>query len=546
MLDRDQDSPSFMARSAVAEVIDLQRRIFERQRKAIESEVTYHTRGFARYRNEYRRAVSGYVHESGFGAMCDAIVEARVAYVADYHTLRLAQKTLLTIIRSVMHQEDNICLCVEFVSQKHQGHLDRFMEGKISEETFLRRIRYREQWPYDIWPNFRPVFELAAEQGFPVVAIDSDSSITLPNRDRLAAARIARAALDYPDSTIIVSAGQMHMAPSHLPAKVDLAFIKAGLDSPDDVIVYQNAEEIYWQLAREGREEAEVVLVAPGQYCVNNTPPLVQQLSYLHWVHFDEELIEYTELDRTVRALIVDLARYLNLKPGDAAGQVRVLMPADLDLMEVLNDAGVSDAEKRQVIRQAEAQESVCVPSIGLIYLATLSVNHAAEEAGHYLKHVVSGGREPQSPRDAFYFMVLNEACAFFGSKVINPKRKADHTGRLRTMVARARKKASPDPGDLAAAFALEHLSWERGERSRQGALKGAEALADPAVFNAAAHLLGYVLGDRLYYGLTDGVVPKALIRDLFLAPLDGDGEAMSTYLEISSEVRDVKIPRRI
>ena len=49
-------------------------------------------------------------------------------------------------------------------------------------------------------------------------------------------------------------------------------------------------------LAGEGREEVEVVQVGTEEYCVNNTPPLVQQLSYLHWIHYDEEVLEYTEL----------------------------------------------------------------------------------------------------------------------------------------------------------------------------------------------------------------------------------------------------------
>ncbi len=545
-MDYDRERPSIMARAAVTEVIDLQRRIFERQRKLIESTVTHQTRGFARYRNEYRRAVSGYMHESGFGAMCDAIAEAKVAFVADYHTLRLAQKTLVTIMRSVMHQEDNICLCMEFVDERHQQDLDKYMEGRISEKTFLKRIRYHEQWPYDIWPNFRPIFELAAERGFPVIAIDSDSSLPLPRRDTLAAKKIARAAVDYPDATIFVYSGQMHMAPSHMPAKVDLAFIKEGLDAPERVIVYQNAEEIYWQLAREGSEEVEVVQVAPQEYCVNNTPPLVQQLSYLHWVHFDEELIEYTQLERTVRSLITDLARYLRLRPGDAASRVRVLMPADLDLIDFLNEAEVAEPEKQKIIQQAEAQQSACVPSLELVYLATLSVNHAAEEAAHYLKHVVSGGTEPDNPRDQFYYVVLNEACAFFGSKIINPKRKADHPGRLRTMVAKTRKSKTAGPEEMAARFVLEHIARERGTTRSDSPMKSASALADPAGFNAAAHMLGYILGDRLYYGLMEGTIPKKLIRKLYVSPLDGEGEAVATYLELSELVRDVKMPRRI
>jgi hypothetical protein len=543
--DEENLRPSVMARRAVSEVISLQRRIFERQRKLIESREAHQTRGFARYRNEYRRAVSGYIAESGWGALCDAVADTRVAYVADYHTLRLAQKTFVKLIRAVMQQVDNLCLAVEFVHERHQRELDRYLMGEILESTFLRRIHYKDQWPYDIWPNFKPIFDLASEHGLPMVAIDTDSDLPLPERDRRAAARIAKAAVDHPYANIMIYTGQMHVAPPHLPAKVDLALIKAGQEAPERVIVYQNAEEIYWQLAGEGREEVEVVQVAPDEYCVNNTPPLVQQLSYLHWIHYDEEVLEYTELEQTVRSLLKNLARYLGLKIGRAADKVRVLMPGDLDLMDLLEDGGLDEREKRQVLRHAEAEESACVPKLGLIYLATLSVNHAAEEAAHYLRHLVAGDGEPEEPQDLFYFLALNEALAFFGSKVINPKRKADHQGRLRAIVARARKRRGKrQPEDLAAELVLEHLSWERGQMTRK--LKGARHLENPAVFNAAAHMLGYILGDRLYYALTDGVISKAAIRDLFVAPLDDEGEAVSAYFGVSAKVRGVRIPRRI
>jgi hypothetical protein len=546
MREDEYDRPSLMGRRAVKEMIALQRRIFERQRRLIESRESHENRGFTRYRNEYRRAVAGYIAESGFGALCDAIAASRVAYVADYHTLKLAQKTFVKIVRGVMHQVESICLAMEFVPAEHQQHLDRFIEGRVPARTFLKRIRYEKQWPYDIWPGFEPIFDLARERGFPVVAIDDDPGLPLAERDRRAAQRIAAAAMAYPDSTILVYAGQMHLAPSHLPAKVDLAFIQAGLPAPERVIVYQNAEEIYWQLAAEGREEVEVVKVAPDAWCVNNTPPLVQQLSYLHWIHFDSELIEYTELERTVRALVRDLARYLKFDLGAATEEVRVMMVADLELMDALEDSELTENEKRRFIRQVEAEESAYVPALNTIYLATLSVNHAAEEAAHYVKQVASGAREPGDHRDFFYYLVLNEACAFFGSKVVNPKRKADHEGKLRSMTAAARAKGEWGADEQAARLALEHLAWERGGKAGAGALKHAADLAEPDVFNAAVHLLGYIVGDKLYYGLTDGVIAKPLIRELFLDPLDAPGQAFSTYLSLVERLREVRIPRRI
>jgi len=92
---------------------------------------------------------------------------------------------------------------------------------------------------------------------------------------------------------------------------------------------------------------------------------------------------------------------------------------------------------------------------------------------------------------------------------------------------------------------ALEHLAWERGARRGRRFKSGAK-LKRPAVFDGAAHLLGYVLGDLLYYGLTDGVIAKAAIRDLFAARLDGEGEALAAYLDLSEKLRGVRLPRRI
>ena len=75
-MDNNNKKPSAMARRAVAEMIDVQRHIFNKQRKIIEANEAHSTRGFSRYRNEYRNSVSGYIDESGFGALCDAIAQA--------------------------------------------------------------------------------------------------------------------------------------------------------------------------------------------------------------------------------------------------------------------------------------------------------------------------------------------------------------------------------------------------------------------------------------------------------------------------------------
>ena len=538
-------TPPESGRHAVTEMIALQRRIFEKQRRIIEAREAHLSPGFHKYRNEYRKAVSGFVSPSGFGALCDAIAASRTAYVADYHTLRLSQRTFVKLIRGIMPQVDHICLCLELVPIRHQDTLDRFLEGRISEKTFLKRIEYRKHWPYDIWPHFKPIFDLAAEQGFVIIALDSNPSLSLKKRDQLAAEQIAAAARRFPDALLLSLTGQMHTAPSHLPAAVDRAFVKAGMPVPERVIVYQNAEEIYWQLAEERKEGLEVVRVDDQSFCVNNTPPLVQQLSYLHWVQADSETMEFDEAEGTVRSLIQTLGTFLNLPWAEAARTVRVLIPGDLDLMSVVEEGNLTAFEKQQLLLSVKARQSVCIAKLSAVYLAGLSLNHAAEESAHFLKHTVSRGTVPKELRDRFYYFTLNEACGFLGSKIINPKRKTDHEGKLRKIAAAFRVENSRGTAEARGAlFALEHIALET--RGRPLSTKAATLLRDPAVFHAASHILGYILGDRLYYALTGGTVSKKHIKKLFAHPLDGPRVAQEEYFRIAERVRSVEMPRRI
>jgi hypothetical protein len=527
------------------EMISFQRKIFERQRRMIEADEAHLSKGFTRYRNEYRRSVLGYVSPSGFGALCDAVASSKTAYIADYHTLKLAQRTFLKIIRGIMTQVDQICLCMEFVPISGQEIVNRFLERRISEQTFLKRIEYRKHWPYDIWPNFKPIFDLALEQGFPVVALDSDPSLPLKKRDDLAAEQIVRASRRFPDALLLSFVGQMHVAPSHLPESVDRAFIRASMPSPSGVIVYQNAEEIYWQLAEERREEIEVVRVDDRSFCVNNTPPLVQQLSYLHWIQAAGDIMEFNEQETAVRALIRNLGTFLDLPWEEAAASVRVFLAGDLDVKSLLSSQKLKRLEKHYVVMRLKINHSAYIQRLNTIYLETLSVNHAADESARYLKQFISKAVIPVDLRDRFYFYILNDACGFLGSKIINPKRKTDHEGKLRKIVASMDKDKSRGTSDeLSAEFVLTHIALER--RNKPLPAKSAALLKDPMVFHRAAHILGCILGDRLYYGLTSGIVSKASLKSLFLDPLDAPGKALNVYLTILRQVREVEMPRRI
>jgi hypothetical protein len=237
------------------------------------------------------------------------------------------------------------------------------------------------------------------------------------------------------------------------------------------------------------------------------------------------------------------VARFLRLDNADFRAeceQVSVYTAGDLSFLGSLPGRGFSRVEIGQIERQILSRESYYIPRARIAYLANLSVNHAAEEATHFLRNVVSGaGDEPRGLIDAFYARTLEEAYAFCGSKIVNPRRKCPHAPELERLAR------GPDRflGEVAR-FVLDHLRIERGEMGRESLRKLYSR--GPELFNAVTHSLGYMLGEKLYYALATGRMLKPEVRQLFLDPLSDEGDALLTYLDLAKRLRNVRIPKRV
>jgi hypothetical protein len=137
---------------------------------------------------------------------------------------------------------------------------------------------------------------------------------------------------------------------------------------------------------------------------------------------------------------------------------------------------------------------------------------------------------------DGFYARALEEALAFFGSKLVNPRRKAPHPSTLEH-----RRRASSEAERRVARLVLAHLALERGRRD--GAWGQLLAGADAAALNDVTHALGYMLGEKLWRAHVDGLLSKDEVRRLFVAPLEGDGVAAGRYFELSALLSSIEVP---
>jgi hypothetical protein len=511
------------------DVVSMHREIFRQNRERINASVTGYTAAFRGYEARYEAGVRTYRRRVRPRVLHAALAATEIAYVGDYHPLARAQRGFLDLVRAAMARRE-VTLALEYVRGSEQPALDAYLAGKLQAEAFLARVDAGRNWPRLAWPGFRPILELARDARIPVVGIDSASrgQNSLERRDAFAAQRIAAA---MSDRLMLVLVGELHVAPQHLPRAVDRACGRAL----GAVVVYQNCEEIYWQLEARGLEHStDLVALDRQRYCLINTAPIVAQQAYLNWLEPDDDGLD-APADQ-LRDFGDRIARFFKLDVGDAMEDLEVATVVDLGFLRRLQRrADFSDWDLQRIHAQILSEESYFIPRARMVYLGTLSVNHAAEEATHYLRDCCCSPHEPRLLVDAFYARVLEEAIGFLGSKVINHRRKSPSLARLRTLAR------GDDPFERQVArLVLKHVRVAAGKRVR--------ALAeiyecDADLFNAVTHVIGYQLGDQLYYALLANVIDQDSARELFYDPFAGEGEALATYLYLQRKVQSVVVP---
>lgn len=496
----------------------LQRSLFKHQARQIAQQVQGVSAHFRAYQRRYATATRGYRKVIPLSEVDARIAKADLVYVGDYHTLRMAQQAYLALLKSALSSGRRVVLALEFVETRHQASLDSFLAGKLSEKAFLTRIGHPYRGPFDIWPGFAPILELARRRKLEVIAIDRRASgpRSLELRDDAAARPIARASRAADRPLVLALVGQFHVAPRHLPRKVEALL---GDLERESLVVYQNAEGVYWSLARTGRvETTRAVELSENELCLVNTSPVVCQRSFLDYVEAEagDAPIDESGIALTFRHLARGIGRFTGLKVGAAVDQVLVLSAGDLNVIERLQKrARFTAAELKHLEQHVLSLESAWIPRARAVWLASLSLNHAAEEAAHFVRHLCVGDamERPRSRTDMFWARCLEEALGFFGSRLVNPKRRC-------TQLDEWTWHFESGNGELkrVAAFTLA-ISTALGDGL--GAAQKMVPTSSLPLLNGVSHALGYLLGDALAQAYARKAISAADVRALFRDPFE-------------------------
>ncbi len=537
-----------VALSPREELIQIQKKVFRKNQKIIEESILVSELGFARYERNYLRRLEKIREVATAQDLKLALGEAQWIYMGDYHTNRQSQRALLRILKMMITQTDQFVLCLEFLQKRHQPYVDKFLRGKISLNTFLKRINLRKHFYFDLWENFEPIFDFARYYQLDLYGIESAPlGAGLKKRDKAMAENIAEIAQKNSEFKILAFVGDLHIAPENLPAKVRKT-VGEEYSKGKELFLYQNSEKIYFQLAEQHLEDkVEVVRIDDNSFCLMNTPPIVWQQSYLNWLENEEGEIDYQDPKHSFLELAQNIAGFLDIKLPRSKDEVEVFTCGDLSFLERLKDDPDFTLKERKIIkRQVELSESYYIPKHKWVYLANVSLNHAAEEASHFIRHLVAGDEFPRNSEDAFYANVLHEAIGFFGSKFINHKRKCLREKDFKSLMEYFKKVRVPR--DRTFELEIAHSVIEVKKLERKG-----RPIADPKamhrhhdLFFGVSHALGYMLGEMLYHAMIQEKLSKQEARALFEDPFSKPGEPFQVYMGLMKRFSKIALPHRL
>ena len=387
--------------------------------------------------SSYQKAKKHYAHKKftlcSPGKLNAQIKKAKIIYLGDFHTFDHNIKNVERILKYLLAQNLRPALAVEFIRQGMEDEIYFFLKGYITELEFLEAINYQESWKFP-WEHYRIFFRYARKYQLTILPLNTPGP--LQKRDQRAAQSISSFLDKYPDTTLIVFFGELHIMPSKLPRLVQ------QLTPAPFIIIHQNIDEIYWSISSTKRP-GSILQFSNSEFALLSSPPWIKYESLLYWY---ENIVDDPDFDlkqSTARNLTASaheqflelsklVASFLNLPPWEFTDDFSLYDYRQLSVLwkklQKINDPSVLKFYYRLIAKS----QLFIAPFGNLYYCSNYSINRFAYLVGIHLFHTYQKkaiGEWPLYPWprrkyhkfSCFYYQFY---LAYLTSKIINPHRK--------------------------------------------------------------------------------------------------------------------------
>lgn len=496
------------------------------------------------YRKDYNKEFNKKWRSSTREELYRRLQNSRLVLMGDFHALSQSQKTHWRVLKNFLSPKP-LVLCLECFEAEDQPLIDKFMAGKMSEREFLKAIEWAKKWGFP-WDHYRSMIRWAQQKKIPVYglnrAVKKRSAASLKSRDIFAAQKIHGILQKHPDAIVFTVYGDLHLAQGHLPAQI--LKLEGSTFKKKIFRLFQNAEKIYFQiLEKELESSVDVVELSQEAFCLLNVPPWVKWQNYLMYLEQtydlgleEDESVDYTDhISRYVKIISEELGEVLT------CDDLSVYTAQDPQFWAQLQEH-FGPKELRWLETLIEDGNSFYLPGLGVGYLARPTVNHAATLAAKYVhaKLNKSDVNFFDMPKD-FLRQIWIEGMAYFGSKIINHKRKTDTVMDIRAAVAsRGTTGSEKEPLMLALSQKMNELMMISGRAHGRAVLQPKKKRS----YLMASTLLGGMMGERLYGAYRKGLLSRESVLSFMKKSLKQENFNVA-YYEMMEIIESLPAPFR-
>jgi hypothetical protein len=487
-----------------------------------------------KYLRQFTEAFTGYESVLTSEEFQNAVQAADVVLIGDYHALPAAQRYAASLIEQrALIGDRPVVLGVETIFARDQHILEEWWRREIEEQELRQRIRFDLDWGYD-WTPFYELLVAARDHSDGIYGLDCvprENLRKIGARDRHAAAKIAELRERHPQAAIFVLFGESHLAPQHLPR-----VLREQMPDAKILTVLQNVDALYWRAAGERLDKVEAVQVQKDVLCVFTATPLEKYESYRLFLDQWSRCDSGPDFAPSIYNLVDSLASFLEINRYSPHNSTQPkflvdMLPevhgnsSDAMIRRLLSRKAINGAQQEDMLASLAERGSAYYPELNAFCVREFQLVNASEDAARFLHQACQGlpkrlnlsGKSGNSAEkkhnfnvmsDAFYARVLENAIAYFGSRVLYPARPA---------------------ADADSAFVLSRAACEKAM---------AAIRTDDDKFDSVTQDWGHRLGSKLYDAYLEGRVKPSGLRRLFLAHLTEPGVARKVCIAVMARLR--------
>lgn len=199
----------------------------------------------------------------------------KIVLFGDFHSSASCQQDFTEFVQVNAKAEQQTGIGLECFATSQQKWLNAYLVGAISIAELFKKSNFHNNWGFP-WPPVCRLLKICKEKRLRVIALSPPWSQrkTLKERDSFFASTIIKYLSEHPNGQVFALIGELHLAPSHLPSKIQ---------NINSCIFLQK-----WPENTQTKYSTSLfkTTLHNNTYLTRNAPGWTRWLSYLIWQEF--------------------------------------------------------------------------------------------------------------------------------------------------------------------------------------------------------------------------------------------------------------------